>query len=1054
MVYKFRHFINEAEENTEKGLPKELTDKINSAYDTLKSIITSNEVNPDNYNKYVEIKTKTWPEIKKEIDAFCEKNGTYKNFVNLWDEIKSKYDGSAFKEIYCIHAIMSDEKTWETEKKSDLNIDDLKKEIETDKLFTKRFMTNYDKLVADYKKAEDKISNWVGDDENKLELYTNLTKKIEKYGDDILPKLWLANAFVKSNNIKEQFNFKFNKKYLFEDENPNNKELKELEDLADQIQTIMDSKDFAIYDDWKSKIDKKFEAFGDKIKDKDKLTDPVQKLSAMGIQVKNELGLPTNGYKETWNSFKKELDELDNIKEMNDITKKLQDIDSMADATYKDILNDIPEDKKADYDKLKIENNDTIIKKLITLKAIMAKLTLKESFERISLRHLIVEDEENKEKETIPNIDEVNKIKEDLKNILNKDFTKEDVDKAPDIIKDFQNRIQKLYDGADEERKKRLDEFKDIPYTLLYAMGKSNEELDKTIGSGEAPNEVEEIKKNLPEEEAKKALDNMVVNVKDDKIDIKTTFNGWKGEPDKLDVYIYSDKDIDQQIHAAASPFYHAYQEAYRDLFDKWCEETEKGTDENKKKAIPLLKKLLGDKVEEQPQNTEGVDKDIQAKFDTIKKEVEELKKTIKKDEAQNKLETIESQTNKTLEDLKKIITDMPDGDKKKTLQDIVNGLDSSLDKEDLIKKLIYTKAIMAKMSLKESVVFNNVMKLLFEAEESEQTKALNGYKEELFNILNKDFTEEDIKNRDSLANDIKEKIKKAYETMTKEHPDKKEELDKYNNEPIMLLYAMADNEGSTQNEEVPEDLKKNTETLDKMIQALSDHTKDNNFVGLIDKVEEQNKKVNEELGKYLKEHPDGDIAKKQKELVSALGDIASQTLPALWAKNFLLRQKDANESWNRYTFLKMLLNEAEEESNDNGNQENGNGTQEGGDEKKPEINAEELTKKAMFLVDDSLEKLMSAADVNAFKTEYSNWIKNIDTLIEEIKKANNEEINKRLDELANEDPLKKAASCVKAIEALAKKPEEGGEKQEGNQETGQEGGQESNKEGENNQQG
>jgi hypothetical protein len=275
---------------------------------------------------------------------------------------------------------------------------------------------------------------------------------------------------------------------------------------------------------------------------------------------------------------------------------------------------------------------------------------------------------------------------------------------------------------------------------------------------------------------------------------------------------------------------------------------------------------------------------------------------------------------------------------------------------------------------------------------------------------------------------------------MTKEHPDKKEELDKYNNEPIMLLYAMSDNEGSTQNEEVPEDLKKNTETLDKMIQALSDHTKDNNFVGLIDKVEEQNKKVNEELGKYLKEHPDGDIAKKQKELVSALGDIASQTLPALWAKNFLLRQKDANESWNRYTFLKMLLTEAEEESNDNGNQENGNEKQEGGHEKKSEINAEELTKKAMFLVDDSLEKLMSAADVNAFKTEYSNWIKNIDTLIEEIKKANNEEVNKRLDELAKEDPLKKAASCIKAIEALAKKPEEGGEKQEGS-ENQQEGG-------------
>ena len=741
------------------------------------------------------------------------------------------------------------------------------------------------------------------------------------------------------------------------------------------------------------------------------------------LSSKNNGNSENNDYENILNK----LNDLDKIEDIKSTKTNMQELSADL-STAIEQLNDNPKvsnDLKSTYEEEKIEGDFFI--DALYLKAALASMN--ESF-IFNTSNILTEDNTNE--------DNTNKTEwfEKIKKWLN--------DVTPDNFKSFVDEYKKLteeIDKAYEEETKKSEKYNGInancAFEKVVYMNTSDESND------ESENEVEKIKQNLPEEEAKKALDNMVVNVEDDKINVKTTFNGWKGEPDKLDVYIYSDKDIDQQIQAAASPFYQAYKEAYRDLFDKWCEETEKGTDENKKKAIPLLKKLLGDKDEDNIESNNELDPELKSKFDAIKKEVEALKDINKTDEAQDKLENIEELTNKTLEDIRTIIEKMEDGDKKTSYEEIINGLDKDLPKENLIKKLIYIKALMAKMALKESMSFNKVMNLLFEAENQEAlNKSIQEYKTQLFELLNKDFTENDIKNRDNLYKTMAGNIKKAYDEMIKDNDKKKEELDNYTKDPMMLLFAMGDTENKNNNSlEAPEDVKKEINTADKMIVTLSDHLNDNNFMDLVGKVAEQNKKINDELSNYSKDHPE--VADKFKELASQLGDFSNQTIPALWAKNKLLLAKDANESWYVKRMLK-LLTEAEEQNDEN--KEN---------EDKPEINFDELKKKSEFLLDNSLEELMKSADVNSFKNAYQKWIENIKNLIEEIKKANNEEVNKRLDELQKEDPLKLAAACVKAIEALEKakeenneNPAEGGENNQNGQENGGENNQNSQENG------
>lgn len=260
--------------------------------------------------------------------------------------------------------------------------------------------------------------------------------------------------------------------------------------------------------------------------------------------------------------------------------------------------------------------------------------------------------------------------------------------------------------------------------------------------------------------------------------------------------------------------------------------------------------------------------------------------------------------------------------------------------------------------------------------------------------------------------------------------------------EAIKNDYKSDENKEEQPTEEVPEELKNNTEKVDDMVNALDDKIDDANFMNLISKTIEMNKKVNQELGAYLKEHPHSQIVIKQKEIVNDLGDISGQLIPTLWAKNTLLRMKDANESWNRHILLNVL-DEAEivneklnarqkkkmekklqqkQQNNNQNNQEIEQNSEQDNQDEKPE----ELNKKSTYLLNDGIAELMNSANTDEFKNKYVEWVKKINALFDEIKNVNNEEVNNSLQKYENsDDPLIKAGACAKAVEALTKNNEE-----------------------------
>ena len=440
--------------------------------------------------------------------------------------------------------------------------------------------------------------------------------------------------------------------------------------------------------------------------------------------------------------------------------------------------------------------------------------------------------------------------------------------------------------------------------------------------------------------------------------------------------------------------------------------------------------------------NSEGtnetiqLDPELQSKYDSIKKEIEALKGINKTSDAVDKLKTIEEQSNKTLEDLKTIIGKMENNDKKKSCEELINGLDKDFRKENLIKKLIYIKALMAKMSLKESKSFNIIMDLLFENKiYGETLKQVQEYKKQIFDVLNKDFTEEDIKNCNNVYKNFATKITELYNnTINNNLIDEniRKKLIEYKDDPLLLLFAM-DDENIGKGPTIPEKIKKVVKTACDKIVSLSDKVEDDNFMKDVEEISNDNKEINKELEQQSNENPG--IKNKFSNVLSKLGDIGKQTIPALWTKKKLSSQP-VTDSWNMKRML-ALLNEAEEQEN-----------KEQQDNNKP--NFENLKKKSLYLLDNSLEELMKCEDENKFKAQYQKWLDNIKTLVDEIKKINNEDVNKRLDELQKEDPLKLAAACAKAIETL-EKGQEGGEKpaeQQNNgenDETKQEGNQEGN---------
>ena len=277
----FMSILNNAKLNDENSIHKGIIFKIND-----KEIKTSGEIEEDKKNET--------------IASMIEYVKNNKNDYESW---KSKNKNTKANVIKYFDLIFGLSKESENREKLKPFIDETKKIIDNitpDNIAEDKFIEN---LGNAFKKTEDGIEQWCGDDEEKLKLYTS-RQFPDDIKNDILTKVWNAKAFLTDEYKKmESFNpfSTFDLLMLLEadeegtdnnnEEKPEEKKkelgekvkaaaekIKELLGIAEDKQFITD------YTKWKNAVLELAKEFGDKLKIEDK--EPVKILNQMGKLLK------------------------------------------------------------------------------------------------------------------------------------------------------------------------------------------------------------------------------------------------------------------------------------------------------------------------------------------------------------------------------------------------------------------------------------------------------------------------------------------------------------------------------------------------------------------------------------------------------------------------------------------------------------------------------------------------------------------------------------------------------------------------------------------------
>ena len=281
--------LNEAEEVTPdvESIKKEISE------------IIDGEITLDNVSEF----------DKKSKDVYEKINSLY-NAQN--DDTKKNleaYKNKPLQLLYAIGAIKGEKKEEQTP--VDANqaqdaINKTKQAIETaedtDIIFTDEY---YDKLKGELKEVYSKIDEMTKNNDGLLQAFVEI-KIDDDIKEELLPNLWHYKRFLtiisqKKEEEKKELKDSYNPFYahdmlvLLEAENEENKDnnnvVEALKAKTKTIKEILAKQDVAefnkAYKVWKDEINQLLEKF-DKIENKDKLTDPLQKLSAMGNYIKNK----------------------------------------------------------------------------------------------------------------------------------------------------------------------------------------------------------------------------------------------------------------------------------------------------------------------------------------------------------------------------------------------------------------------------------------------------------------------------------------------------------------------------------------------------------------------------------------------------------------------------------------------------------------------------------------------------------------------------------------------------------------------------------------------
>lgn len=164
------------------------------------------------------------------------------------------------------------------------------------------------------------------------------------------------------------------------------------------------------------------------------------------------------------------LDELKNVNELNKVNDKFDTINSKVNDTVDQLKGVVKNDKESDEaKKKKLEEllmAKTTIDKVIAIKAVMNNYNLTESVAMNEIIKLLNEDE-NAEAKT----PDVGSIKNEISEIIGGDITIDNTSSFTDKSKKVYDEIKGLYDAQNDDTKKKLEEYKDKPLQLLYAIG-------------------------------------------------------------------------------------------------------------------------------------------------------------------------------------------------------------------------------------------------------------------------------------------------------------------------------------------------------------------------------------------------------------------------------------------------------------------------------------------------------------------------------------------------------------------------------------------------------
>ena len=395
--------------------------------------------------------------------------------------------------------------------------------------------------------------------------------------------------------------------------------------------------------------------------------------------------------------------------------------------------------------------------------------------------------------------------------------------------------------------------------------------------------------------------------------------------------------------------------------------------------------------TEKQEENKDnGVDKEqINKDYKEISAALEELKNVNELEKVNDTFTTINTKVNDTIDQLKGVVNKETDEEKKKKLEELLLS-------KTTIDKVIAIKAVMNNYNLTESVVLNEIVKILNEAEEG--TPDVESIKKEISEIIDGEITLDNVSEFDKKSKDVYEKINSLYNA---QNDYTKKNLEEYKDKPLQLLYAIGAIKGEKKEEQTPVDANKTQEVINNTKQAIE--TAEDTDIIFTDEYYDKLKGELKEVYSQIDE-----MTKNNDELLQAFveikidDDIKDELLPNLWHyKRFLTiisqkkeeGKKELKDSYNPFYAHDMLvLLEAEtEENKDNNN-----------------------VVEALKAKTKTIKEILAQQDMAEFNKAYKVWKDEINQLLEKFDKIENK------DKLT--DPLQKLSAMGNYIK---NKPEE-----------------------------